>query len=85
MGAKESNFAFQNMQQLRENGIACELFLEPVKIAKQFSYAERKNIPYAVIIGSKEIEQQYCQVKNLTTGEQHIVILEKLIEFFNNN
>lgn len=85
MGAKESNFAFQIMQQLRENGIACELFLEPVKIAKQFSYAERKNIPYAVIIGSKEIEQQYCQVKNLTTGEQHIVILEKLIEFFNNN
>lgn len=85
MGDKESAFSFQIMQQLRENGIACELFLEPLKIAKQFSYAERKNIPYAIIIGSKEIEQQYCQVKNLATGEQHIVVLEKIIDFFNNN
>jgi histidyl-tRNA synthetase len=85
MGDKESAFAFDIMQLLRKNGIASELFLEPVKISRQFSYAERKNIPYAIIIGSQEIEQQYCQIKNLATGEQHIVLLDKIIEFFNNN
>jgi histidyl-tRNA synthetase len=85
MGDKESNFAFQVMQQLRKNGISCELFLEPVKISKQFSYAERKKIPYAIIIGNQEIEQQYCQIKNLDTSQQQMVALNKIVEFFNNN
>lgn len=85
MGEKESAFAFNMMQQLRKTGIACELYYrEELKIAKQFSYAEKKNIPYAIIIGSKELEQNYCQVKNLLTGEQHIVVFENLVNFFNN-
>jgi histidyl-tRNA synthetase len=85
MGAKESSFAFELMQQLRKNNISCELFLEEAKLAKQFSYAEKKNISWAVIIGSKEIEQQYCQVKNIVTAQQHIVPFEGLINFFNTN
>jgi histidyl-tRNA synthetase len=86
MGEKESAFAFIKMQALRKAGIACELYhVEEQKIAKQFRYAEDKKIPFAVIIGSKEMEQNYCQVKNLTTGEQHVVVFENLIHFFNSN
>lgn len=84
MGVTESAFAFNIMQQLRKAGIASILFHEETKIAKQFSYAEKYKIPYAIIIGSKEIEQGYCQVKNLTTGEQHVVVFENLVSFFNN-
>jgi len=83
MGAAESAFAFTIMQQLRSAGISCILYHEETKIAKQFSYAEKNKIPYAIIIGSKEIEQHYCQVKNLNTGEQHVVVFEKLVSFFN--
>jgi histidyl-tRNA synthetase len=84
MGIKESDFAFKRMQQVRNAGIAAILYHEEAKITKQFSYAEKYKIPYAIIIGSKEIEQNYCQVKNLTTGEQHVVVNENLIAFFNN-
>jgi histidyl-tRNA synthetase len=85
LGEKESACAFTIMQELRKAGIAGELYhREELKIAKQFSYAEKKKIPFAVIIGSKEIEQNYCQVKNLSTGEQHMVVFENLINFFNN-
>jgi histidyl-tRNA synthetase len=84
MGTQESAFAFGIMQQLRNAGIASILYHEEAKISKQFSYAEKYNIPYAIIIGSKEIEQQYCQVKELATGEQHVVVFEKLADFFNN-
>jgi histidyl-tRNA synthetase len=84
MGAAESTFAFSIMQKLRSAGIAGILYHEEAKIAKQFSYAEKYNIPFAVIIGSKEIEQQYAQVKNLATGEQHVVVFENLANFFNN-
>ena len=84
MGEAESAFAFTVLQQLRKAGIACELFhKEELKIAKQFKYAEDKKIPFAVIIGSKEIEQNYCQVKDLATGEQHVVVFENLVSFFN--
>ena len=83
MGETESNFAFTIMQQLRGKGVSCELYHESSKINKQFSYVEKKKIRYAVIIGSKEIEQNYCLVKDLTTGLQEVVIFEKLFDFFN--
>ena len=83
MGESESSFAFKIMQGLRSNGISCELYHEFVKINKQFSYAEKKKIRYAVIIGSQEIEQKYCLVKDLTTGVQEVIVFEKLIDFFN--
>jgi len=83
MGKKESAFAFGVMQQLRGKGIACELYHEETKIAKQFGYAEKKNIPFVVIIGSKEMEENNCQVKNLSTGEQSTVAFDELPVFFN--
>lgn len=82
MGETESAFAFNIMQQLREKGISCEMYHEFTKIAKQFNYAEKKNIEYAIIIGSKEIEQNYCLVKNLSTGTQEVVVFEKLWSYF---
>jgi histidyl-tRNA synthetase len=83
MGEVESHFAFKIMQQIRSKGISCELYHEFSKISKQFSYAEKKKIQYAIIIGSKEIEQNYCLVKDLTTGLQKVVVFEKLFDFFN--
>jgi histidyl-tRNA synthetase len=82
MGAAESLFAFTFVQQLRDNGVACEIFHEPAKMDKQFKYAEKKHIPYAVIIGTKEIESSEAVVKNLSTSEQQKIPLIRLPEFF---
>lgn len=84
MGETESRFAFKIMQQLRQTGISCELYHEAAKINKQFNYAEKKNISFAIIIGSKEIEQQYCLVKNLKTSLQEVVVFDNLAAFFTN-
>jgi histidyl-tRNA synthetase len=83
MGEAESLFAFSIMQHLRAKGVSCEMFHEFSKIAKQFSYAEKKNIEFAIIIGSKEIEDKQCLVKNLSSGVQEVVTLENLATFFN--
>ena len=80
MGDEESAFAFGIMQKLRSSGVACELYHEPVKINKQFTYAEKKNIPFVIIIGSKEMEDKSCPVKNLSTGKQEIVSFEELAD-----
>ena len=81
LGEAESYFAFGVMQKLRSSGIACELYHEAVKINKQFTYAENKNIPYIIIIGSKEMMDQSCTVKNLATGNQQIITLESLVNY----
>ncbi len=78
MGDVESQFAYKYMQQLRRNNVSCELFHEPAKMDKQFKYASKKNISFAIIIGSKEIAGQNCVVKDLAKGEQKIISLPEL-------
>jgi histidyl-tRNA synthetase len=85
LGEKESKYAFELMQQCRENGISCELFYENSKLEKQFKYATKKNIPFAVIIGSNEMELKSCLVKDLAKGEQEKITAEHLISFLKKN
>ena len=70
LGEKESKAAYGMMQELRNKSIACELFHENTKFDKQFKYADKKGIPYVVILGSEELATGNCIVKNLWEGEQ---------------
>ena len=82
LGEKECMFAYKYVKQLRNAGIACEIFPDMQKIDKQFKYAERKKIPFAIIIGSHEMEKGIGQVKDLTTGTQKEIELDHLVSFF---
>ncbi len=55
---------------LRQNDIPTMLYPEPVKLDKQLKYANRKKIPYVIIIGPKETEKKLIKLKDMTTGEQ---------------
>ena len=77
-GMEEANRAYSVMQPLRNKGIRCELFHEAVKFEKQFKYAEKKNIPFVIIIGSKESAENTAVVKDLRKGEQQIIALANL-------
>ncbi|HTQ64138.1 MAG TPA: histidine--tRNA ligase [Puia sp.] len=81
LGEAESKTAFGLAQSLRREGIACELYHENAKFDKQFKYAEKKNIPYVIIIGSKELETKTCSIKNLKTGEQKVVGQDEIIQY----
>lgn len=82
MGAEESLYALEQMRSLRSQGISCELFHETVKMDKQFKYAEKKKIPFVIIIGSKERESSVAIVKNLKTGQQETMPVGELPLFF---
>ncbi len=82
LGAEESKVAYNLMQQLRAVNIKCEIYHEQAKFDKQFKYAEKKIIPFAVIIGTKEMQAKTCVVKDLKKGEQKIFQQNKLINFF---
>jgi histidyl-tRNA synthetase len=81
LGDAESKVAFSLMQQLRDKGIATELFHENSKFDKQFKYAEKKQIPFVVIIGSKELEEGTCVIRQLANGTQRAILQSELIAF----
>jgi histidyl-tRNA synthetase len=69
------------VQQLRREGIAAELFHEQAKMDKQFKYAEKKRIPFVAIIGTKELETNTCNIKELATGVQQTIAVDQLISY----
>src|SRR4029079_16988215 len=81
LGEAESRKAFEWLQQLRKNGVRSELYPEAAKFDKQFKYAEKKNIPYIIIIGSKELEAHTCVIKNIQTGKQETIRQSELVSF----
>ncbi len=85
LGETEAHHSLELMHILRENNIACELYPEKIKMDKQFKYADKKNIPYAIIIGEKEMAQNSCTIKNLKTGEQKEIPKNDLVNFFTTN
>jgi histidyl-tRNA synthetase len=70
LGEAESKAAYKLMQELRQAGIRSELFHENTKFDKQFKYAEKKGIPYAIIIGSQELAAGEAVIKDLRKGTQ---------------
>ncbi|MBC7904394.1 MAG: histidine--tRNA ligase [Gemmatimonadaceae bacterium] len=80
LGENESRSAFALMQMLRKKNIAAELFHEKAKFDKQFTYAEKKNIPYVVIIGESELKTETCLLKDIKTGEQKSLSMSALTE-----
>ncbi|HMT72525.1 MAG TPA: histidine--tRNA ligase [Chitinophagaceae bacterium] len=81
LGENESAKAFELVQELRQKGIRSELYHEATKFDKQFKYAEKKNIPFVVIIGNNELQAGTCNIKNIITGQQQTIQQSELYNF----
>ena len=78
-GDAEALASMKAIKQLREEGISAELFPDNKKTIKQFNYANKRNIPYVVLLGEAELESETFTLKNMVTGEQQQVNLQELI------
>ncbi|MDG5495175.1 histidine--tRNA ligase [Niveispirillum sp. BGYR6] len=56
--------------ELRAAGINTEIQLEPAKPKKQFAYADKAGIRYAIIMGTDEKAKGEVLVKDMVSGEQ---------------
>lgn len=76
-------YAFHCLRQLRAAGINAEIYPEPAnitKIGKQFKYVDKRNAPYAIVVGSNEMASGQLAFKNMKTGEQESLRMEEIIE-----
>jgi len=77
-GEKEAFYALQAIHKLRALNIKVELYPDNIKVGKQFMYADKRQIPFAVIVGETEMNEGKYALKNLVSGEQVFVDFEEL-------
>lgn len=77
-------YGLKILSSLRNAGIASEIYPDVTKIKKQLDYANKKQIPFALVIGSEEIQTGQLAFKNLETGEQEKFYLEAIIHKLTN-
>ena len=65
---------------LRQDGIRTEVYCRSTRLSTQIKYADTKGIPYAVILGSDEVEAGTVAIRDLASREQQVVPREKLVE-----
>ncbi len=78
-GKEEEKYCLKKIRQIRAAGINAELFPESAKMKKQMTYANKKQIPWVVLVGKSEIESNILSVKNMKTGEQKEYTLNDFI------
>ena len=64
---------------LRQSGIRTEVYCRPARISAQIKYADTKGIPYAVILGSDEVEAGTVAIRDLANRAQHIIPRDELV------
>ena len=80
LGADEEAASLEALCKVRKVGISAEIYPDAGKMKKQMEYANRRNIPYVVIIGSNEIAEGKATVKDMRNGEQVSVAINGLAE-----
>ena len=83
LGVEEQMASLGIIRTLRDKGIAAEIYPEAAKMKKQMEYANRRMIPYVVIIGSNELAERKATIKNMRTGEQACVAFEEVCDALN--
>ena len=80
LGAAEEAAVLPLLRQVRGEGISAEIYPEAGKMKKQMEYANRRGIPYVVIVGSQELESGAATVKDMRSGEQRQVPFNAIVE-----
>ncbi|MDO4758009.1 MAG: histidine--tRNA ligase [Rikenellaceae bacterium] len=80
LGDDAEKVSLKLLRELRAEGLAAEIYPEPAKMKKQMEYANRRQIPFVVIIGTEELQMEMATIKNMVSGEQQKVAFSRLAE-----
>lgn len=68
------------LTRLRKNAIASEIYPDVTKLKKQLDFANKKGIPFTIVIGSDEMKTGLLPCKDMNLGEQEKLTIEQVIE-----
>ena len=82
-GSKESLYSYKAIQSLRSDGIVAELYPDALKLKKQITYANKRDIPYVVLVGNQEMTSSTYTLKNMLDGSQKTLDFKSLVSQLN--
>ena len=82
LGDKEAVESLKAIESLRKIGVSAEMYPDAVKMKKQMSYANEKNIPFVGIIGDSELQAGKITLKNMVKGTQKLINKQQLLKLF---
>ena len=68
------------MQDLRAANISCDCDFSIKSVKNQFKSANKRNSKFALILGEDELKRNLCKLKNMDTGEEKEIPLNKVFE-----
>ena len=79
--ADNCNFEYitQVANQIRQSGISADVYYGDKQLKNKMKYANKLNIPYVIIIGENEKNNNQVTLKNMITGEQSLISIEETI------
>ena len=81
-GGEEQKCAMGLLKALRAEGVSSDIYPEAAKMKKQMEYANKRAIPYVVIVGESERIEGVATVKNMVEGKQEKVPFAELAKWF---
>ena len=73
--------ALKVARELRSAGINTEVYPDSTdKLGKQLKYANKKNIPFVLVIGEDEVRDNTVTLKNMETTKQSTLSLDQAIQ-----
>lgn len=76
---EDLSYPIEVATKLRENGVNVEIYFDNKAMKKKMNYANKQSVPFVIIIGEDEVNQNKIMVKNMVTGEQELKSVEDLI------
>ncbi|HEY3430685.1 MAG TPA: ATP phosphoribosyltransferase regulatory subunit, partial [Cyclobacteriaceae bacterium] len=73
-------YGLKALTKLRKAGISSELYPDQAKLKKQLDYANKKLIPFTIVIGPDEMNSGLLALKNMESGEQEKLTVEQVID-----
>lgn len=81
LGKEAKAKAYKLVNEVRGKGLVVETDYMDRSVKAQMKYANKLQAKYTVIIGSQELSDNRANVKNMETGEQTELALDKIAEF----
>jgi len=81
-GEKEALASMKLIKSLREAGKSAELYPDNAKMKKQMNYANKRNIPFVILIGEDELANNTCIIKDMISGTQKEVTFDEVLTAF---
>ena len=75
---KDFEKAVEIVQELRKNGVSASIDLSKRGLSKQLDYANKLSVRFAVIVGPEELKKGMVRIRDMKSGKEKDVEINKL-------